>query len=91
MLTHADVCIGGCRFIFVEPGTQLPQEAANRLPTAESADEKKKARDYGHSFGSKKVEMAPGFVNLRFMCHCLAKAIKRHLEFGKNHWFLQDL
>jgi hypothetical protein len=52
------------------------------------ADEKKKAKDYGHSFGSKKVAMAPGFVNLRFMCHCLAKAIKRHLEFGQNHWFL---
>jgi uncharacterized protein VirK/YbjX len=35
--------------------------------------------------------MAPGFVNLRFMCHCLAKAIMRHLDFSKNHWFLQDL
>lgn len=45
-------------------------------------DEKKKAKDYGHSFGSKKVEMAPGFVNLRFMCHCLAKGIKRHLDFS---------
>jgi hypothetical protein len=45
MLTHADVCIGGCRFIFVEPGTQLPQEAANRLPPAESTDEKKKAEE----------------------------------------------
>jgi hypothetical protein len=53
--------------------------------------DKKKAKDYGYSFGSKKVEMAPGFVNLRFMCHCLAKAIKRHLDFGKNEWFLQDL
>jgi len=56
------------------------------------ADEKRKARDYGHSFGSKKVEMGPGFMNLRFMCHCLAKAIKRHLEFSQGtHWFLQDL
>ena len=36
--------------------------------------------------------MGPGFVNLRFMCHCLARAIKRHLEFSKGvHWFLQDL
>ena len=36
--------------------------------------------------------MGPGFINLRFMCHCLARAIKRHLEFSKGeHWFLQDL
>ena len=47
---------------------------------------------HGHSFGSKKVAMGPGFVNLRFMCHCLARAIKRHLEFSRGeHWFLQDL
>jgi len=31
-------------------------------------------------------------MNLRFMCHCLARAIKRHIDFGKGeHWFLQDL
>ena len=54
--------------------------------------EKMDAQKYGHSFGSKKVTMGPGFVNLRFMCHCLARAIKRHLEFSKGvHWFLQDL
>ena len=36
--------------------------------------------------------MGPGFMNLRFMCHCLARAIKRHIDFGKGeHWFLQDL
>lgn len=51
--------------------------------------EKDEARDYGHSFGAKKVAMGPGFVNLRFMCHCLARAIKRHIEFSKGeHWFL---
>ena len=54
--------------------------------------EKAEAREYGYSFGSKKVSMGPGFMNLRFMCHCLARAIKRHLEFSKGvHWFLQDL
>ena len=54
--------------------------------------EKLKARDYGYSFGSKKVAMGPGFLNLRFMCHCLARAIKRHIDFSKGeHWFLQDL
>ena len=36
--------------------------------------------------------MGPGFMNLRFMNHCLARAIKRHLDFSKGtHWFLQDL
>ena len=50
------------------------------------------AKEYGHSFGSKKVAMGPGFINLRFMCHCLARAIKKHLEFSRGeHWFLQDL
>ena len=54
--------------------------------------EKAEARDYGYSFGSKKVAMGPGFINLRFVCHCLARAIMRHLEFNKDeHWFLQDL
>ena len=50
------------------------------------------ARDYGYSFGSKKVAMGPGFMNLRFMCHCLARAIKRHIDFSNGElWFLQDL
>lgn len=54
--------------------------------------EKADARDYGYSFGSKKVAMGPGFMNLRFMNHCLARAIKRHLDFSQGtHWFLQDL
>ena len=36
--------------------------------------------------------MAPGFVNLRFMCHCLARALKLHLEFNPtNANFLIDL
>ena len=54
--------------------------------------EKLNAKEYGYSFGSKKVAMGPGFVNLRFLCHCLARAIKRHVEFSQGtHWFLQDL
>lgn len=40
------------------------------------------ARDYGYSIGSKKVGQAPGIINLRFMCHCLARAIKMHLDFN---------
>ena len=54
--------------------------------------EKTNAVEYGYSFGSKKVSMGPGFTNLRFMNHCLARAIKRHIDFSKGtHWFLQDL
>lgn len=54
--------------------------------------EAKDAIDYGYSFGSKKVGMAPGVVNLRFMCHCLARAVKMHLNFNPdNENFLQDL
>lgn len=45
----------------------------------------KEARDYGFSFGSKKVAMAPGFLNLRFMCHCLARALKMHLDFNPTN------
>lgn len=57
-----------------------------------ASEEKNDALLYGYSFGSKKVAMGPGFINLRFMCHCLARAIKRHLDFSKGkHWFLQDL
>ena len=54
--------------------------------------EMKEARDYGFSFHSKKVSMGPAFLNLRFMCHCLARAIKMHLDFNdSNALFMQDL
>jgi len=43
------------------------------------------ARQYGHSFHSKKVAMGPSFINLRFMCHCLARAIKMHLDFNSGN------
>ena len=78
--------------------TQLPPRSENReeinvkwTPLLDKS-EMVEARDYGYSFGSKKVSMGPGFVNLRFICHCLARAIRRHLEFSQgHHWFLQDL
>ena len=55
-------------------------------------DEVKVAKEYGFSFGSKKVGQAPSVVNLRFMCHCLARAIKKHLDFNPNdEHFLQDI
>lgn len=81
----------------VDPPTE-PEETINyeeiKIKWTPLLDKQDKidARDYGYSFGSKKVAMGPGFINLRFMCHCLARAIKRHLDFSRGeHWFLQDL
>lgn len=54
--------------------------------------DKTDAVDYGFSFGSKKVNMGPGFLNLKVMCQCLAKAIMKHLEFSRGTYlFLSDL
>lgn len=48
--------------------------------------------NYGFSFGSKKVNMGPAFLNLKIMCKCLAKAIMKHLIFSKGKYlFLEDL
>lgn len=56
-----------------------------------SKDDRKEALDFGHSFGSKKVGMSAALVNLRFMCHCLARAVKMHLDFNpKDKYFLHD-
>ena len=48
--------------------------------------------NYGYSFGSKKVNMGPGFLNLKVMCKSLARALVKHLQFSKGkHLFLEDL
>lgn len=54
--------------------------------------ERFEAAGYGYSFGSKRVDMGPGFLNLKVMCRCLARALLRHLRFSKGtHLFLEDL
>ena len=71
-----------------EPPTDATEHEVNReamkVTWTPLIDKKEKAfaREYGYSFGSKKVAMGPGFMNLRFMCHCLARAIKRHIDFS---------
>ena len=62
---------------------ELNREAI-RVTWTPLIDKKEKAHawEHGYSFGSKKVAMGPGFINLRFMCHCLARAIKRHIDFS---------
>ena len=44
------------------------------------------------SFNSKKMAMGPAFFNVRIICECLGKAIKRHIIFSQNkYWFLDEL
>ena len=47
--------------------------------------------DYGFSFDSKKIAMGPSFFNLRIICDCLGKAIRRHIDYSEGElWFLDD-
>ena len=54
-------------------------------------DEKKKAMDLGQSLDSKQVTSALGYLDLKQICYCLAKALNKHIEFSKGHLFLDDL
>ena len=50
------------------------------------------AMKYGYSFNSKYVAQGPTFFNLRIMCQCLGRALRRHCEFSKDtYWFLDEL
>ncbi len=64
---------------------QLAEPLVQKWEPLIDPSEVKEAKDYGFSFGAKKVGMAPSLVNLRFMCHCLAKAIKMHLDFNPTN------
>ena len=48
-------------------------------------DEKKKEINNGFSFDSKKVAVAPMFFNLRIMCDCLGRALRRHIDFSQKY------
>lgn len=77
----------------------LPSNASPGLPRSDmdwtplmEQKERFEAASYGYSFGSKKVNMGPAFLNLKVMCQCLAKAIMKHLQFSKGiYMFLEDL
>jgi hypothetical protein len=47
-----------------------------------SPNQRSEMMNYGLSFNSKKVAMGPSFFNVRIMCDCLGKAIKRHIDFS---------
>jgi hypothetical protein len=54
-------------------------------------DKHKEAIDYGFSFNSKKVAHGPAFFNLRVICDCLGKAVRRHIDFSEGElWFLDE-
>lgn len=48
-------------------------------------DQLASAKGYGFSFDSKKVAMGPAFLNMRLMCVCLGRAIRRHLDFNPDN------
>lgn len=54
-------------------------------------DEKEKAINLGQSLDSKKVTSALGYLDLKQICFCLAKALNKHLDFSKGQMFLDDL
>ena len=43
---------------------------------------KNKAINYGYSFNSKKVAMGPTYFNIRIICECLGRAIRKHIDFS---------
>jgi hypothetical protein len=65
-----------------------------------SPNDKKDALEYGYSFNSKQMAAAPAFFNLRIICDCLGRAIRKHIDFSHQYegrelkrinWFLDEL
>ena len=48
------------------------------------AGEKDQAMNLGHSLDAKKVTSALGYLDLKQICYCLARAIMRHIEFSRG-------
>lgn len=44
--------------------------------------EKQALKNFGYSFNSKKMAMGPAFFNLRLICDCLGRALRRHLDYS---------
>ena len=88
-LEHQEEQIQENRSSYVQPMSPEPQpdinneEALNDLSSPLlSKEHQREAVNYGYSFNSKRVAQAPTFFNLRIMCHCLGKAMKRHIDFS---------
>lgn len=51
--------------------------------------ERHQALNIGCSFNSKKMAMGPAFFNLRLICDCLGRAVRRHIEYSQGrYWFI---
>jgi len=88
-LEHQEEQVQENRSSQVQPMSPEPQpdinneEALNDLSSPLlSKEHQREAVNYGYSFNSKRVAQAPTFFNLRIMCHCLGKAMKRHIDFS---------
>lgn len=76
---------------FGSPGMQPINREIDWTPLMDTR-ERFDAVSHGYSFGSKKVNMGPAFLDLKVVCQCLARAIMRHLQFSKGiYMFLEDL
>lgn len=56
-----------------------------------SKEEKNLAWNLGQSMDSKKVTSALGYLDLKQICYCLAKALNKHIQFSQGFFFLGDL
>ena len=55
------------------------------------AGERDKVFNLGQSLDSKKVTSALGYLDLKQICYCLARALSRHIEFSRGQFFLDDM
>lgn len=70
---------------------KIKPKQEKKLSPLLSAEEKNLAWNLGQSMDSKKVTSALGYLDLKQICYCLAKAINKHIEFSKGFYFLDDL
>lgn len=77
----------------VEPVPEQIQDAINDFgaPLLEKHEQEREF-NLGYSFDSKKMAMGPAFFNLRLICDCLGRALRRHIEYSQGvFWFLDQL
>jgi len=67
------------------------QNPERKLSPLLSKEEKNIAWNLGQSMDSKKVTSALGYLDLKQICYCLAKALNKHIEFSQGFFFLDDL
>ena len=75
-----------------EQDIEESQHAVNEFSTPLIGKEQKAEQlHHGHSFNSKRMAMGPAFFNIRIICDCVGRALRRHMDFSQGHWFLDEL